>query len=349
MYHFQPDYRNIVNAARNIEPKRMPFYEHIICDDIMEKVLCINFKELINGSFNEKKEYFRSYCKFFMEMGYDTVSFEQCITKALPGAGALYSHTEPVIKDRDDFEMYPWDQIPDIFFQKFSADFKALREVMPDGMKAIGGPGNGIFEIVQDLCAYDGLCYISIDDPVLYEDIFLKVAKVMKSTWKRFLSEFSDVYCVCRFGDDLGFNTQTLISVDDIRKHLIPRYKEIVEIIHEYDKPFLLHSCGCIFPVMDDLIDIVKIDAKHSNEDGIAPFKVWVDRYGGRIGNFGGVDADVLCRSTVKEIEAYVSEVIGYSRGHEGFALGSGNSIPDYVPVDGYLSMIETGRKLRGE
>lgn len=30
-----------------------------------------------------------------------------------------------------------------------------------------------------------------------------------------------------------------------------------------------------------------------------------------------------------------------------GYALGSGNSIPDYVPVDGYLAMIEAAKKIR--
>jgi uroporphyrinogen decarboxylase len=31
----------------------------------------------------------------------------------------------------------------------------------------------------------------------------------------------------------------------------------------------------------------------------------------------------------------------------KGYALGSGNSIPDYVPVDGYLAMIEAARRVR--
>lgn len=349
MGFFQPDYKNIVNAAKNIEPLRMPFYEHIICDEIMEKVLGKSFKELISGSFEDKKEYFRNYCDFFLKMGYDTVSFEQCITKALPGAGALYKHSEPVIKNRADFEKYPWEEISDRFFSSFTDDFKALREVMPEGMKGIGGPGNGLFEIVQDLCSYEGLCYISVDDPELFGMIFEKVSGVMKDIWDRFLHEFSDIYCVCRFGDDLGFKTQTLISAEDIRKHLIPRYREIIEIIHRFNKPFLMHSCGCIFSIMDDLINIAEIDAKHSNEDGIAPFKIWVDTYGGRIGNFGGVDTNVLCQLNPKDIEEYVKEVVEYSLGHGGFALGSGNSIPDYVPIEGYLAMIETGRKLRGE
>jgi uroporphyrinogen decarboxylase len=31
----------------------------------------------------------------------------------------------------------------------------------------------------------------------------------------------------------------------------------------------------------------------------------------------------------------------------KGYALGSGNSIPEYVPVEGYLAMIEAARKIR--
>ena len=30
-----------------------------------------------------------------------------------------------------------------------------------------------------------------------------------------------------------------------------------------------------------------------------------------------------------------------------GYALGSGNSIPEYVPVEGYLAMIEGASRIR--
>ena len=347
MRHF-PDYQYIMQAANNIQPKRIPLYEHNISDIVMERILGDSFRSLLHGNAHERREYFAQYNRFFCEMGYDTVSFERCITQILPGGGALGEHADPVIKTMSDFEMYPWDMLEDEFFQAFEDDFCLLDEMMPEGMKAIGGPGNGVFEIVQDLCGFENLCYIRIDEPELYEAMFQKVTDVMIQIWKRFLDRFSDAYCVFRFGDDLGFKTQTLLSTDDIRMHLIPRYKEIVELIHGYEKPFLLHSCGAIFPVMDDLIDIVKIDAKHSNEDCIAPFSKWLDGYGSRIGNFGGVDVDVLCTKSEKEIVEYVSNVYHNSLGHGGVAIGSGNSIPEYVPEQGYLAMVNTVRDLRG-
>ena len=38
MDEFNPDYNNILLAAKNIEPKRLPLYEHLISPRIMEKI-----------------------------------------------------------------------------------------------------------------------------------------------------------------------------------------------------------------------------------------------------------------------------------------------------------------------
>ena len=167
--------------------------------------------------------------------------------------------------------------------------------------------------------------------------------------WDQFLKEFGDTYCVCRFGDDLGFKSTTLLSADDIKENIIPQYKKIIDLVHSHNKPFLLHSCGCIFDVMDDLISIAGIDAKHSNEDQIALFPVWVEKYGDRIGNFGGIDTDAVCRLGKAEMKEYILDVVGQCVGHGGFAFGSGNSIPPYVPTEGYLNMVETIREYRGD
>lgn len=104
-----------------------------------------------------------------------------------------------------------------------------------------------------------------------------------------------------------------------------------------------------IFNIMEDLINTAGIDAKHSNEDQIAPFSEWVEKYGDCIGNFGGVDTGHLCMKSESEIREMVCEILTYTGEHGGIAIGSGNSIPEYVPDEGYLAMVETVRKMRGE
>lgn len=346
---FTPDYRNIELSARNIEAPRLPLYEHFICTELMETVLSRAFAGLIGGNHADKVEFFRNYCEFFRAAGYDSPSFEGCITGALVDGGALGAHREGAIKDMSDFERYPWDSIPDRYFELYDDMFTKLAEAMPDGMKAIGGVGNGIFECVQDLTGYINLCFISEDDPELYAALFRKMSALMLDIWTRFMKKpYADAFCVLRFGDDLGYKNNTLLSADDIRRHIIPGYKEVIGLVHSYKKPFLLHCCGCIFNVMDDLI-AAGIDAKHSNEDEIARFPIWVERYGDRIGNFGGIDTDAVCRLSRPEMKDYILEVIAKCKGHGGFAFSSGNSIPNYVPVDGYLNMIRTVREARGD
>ena len=334
---FNPNYQNIVDAACNRIPSRMPLYEHLIDVHLMETVLDTRFAHLHN---TDKRSFFREYCRFFLEMGYDTVSWECCAGGILVNGGALGGGKPGAIQGWEDFEKYPWDTLEQRYFDAYSADFEALRQEMPQGMKAIGGVGNGIFELVQDLTGYMNLCFLREDEPELYE--------VLLAIWKRFLAQYADIYCVCRFGDDLGFKSATLLPPDDIRRLIIPQYKKIIDAVHEAGKPFLLHSCGNIFSVMDDLID-AGIDAKHSNEDQIALFPQWPKLYGHRIGFFGGIDTDAVCRLPKDEMTEYIRDVISQYHGKRGFAFGSGNSITWYTPPEQYLHMIRTVRQIRGD
>lgn len=346
---FQPDFRILSQAARNIQTKRFPLYEHIIDAKVMEAILGKRFADLYHGDDRDLDEYFRHYCSFFLQMGFDTVSFEELIGPAMPGSGALGQHVKGAIADRADFDRYPWEGICDTYFTMYRKRFEALRRNLPAGMKAVGGAGYGVFECVQDLVGYEALCYIRVDDPDLYAGLFARVGETNLKIWSRLLAEFGDIFCVCRFGDDLGYKSNTLLPVEDIQTLIIPAYRPIIAAIHAHDKPFLWHSCGCIFAVMEDMINIARIDAKHSNEDQIAPFTDWVDKYGERIGNFGGIDTDAVCRLSQPDMKAYIQDVIRKSVGHGGFAFGSGNSIPDFVPPESFLFMNQTARAMRAE
>ena len=346
MENFIPDFNNMVKAALNQIPDRVPFYEHQIANNIISEVMNTELNDVETYSDENLDDYFSVYCSFFKKVGYDTVSFERILSGIMPGNGALYGHADGCIKSREDFENYPWDNLKDIYFEKNTRYFDALKRNMPLGMKAVGGIGNGVFECVQDITGYMNLCYIKIDDINLYKDLFSRVGDVLYDIWKEFLEKYSDVFCVMRMGDDLGFKTNTLLPPKDIIEYIIPKYKKVIDLIHSFNKPFLLHSCGNIFGIMDELIE-AGIDAKHSNEDEIAPMHVWYEKYGDKIANFGGIDADILCRYSKEDISSYVTKIFETSKGLKGIALGSGNSIPEYIPVENYLTMLETLSNLR--
>jgi len=345
---FAPDYRNVEAAARNRRPPRLPIYEHLINDGFIGRSLGQPMQELASGrSGGDLRRYFELFCEFWRAHGYDTVSYEVCVTEVLPGGGALLGERAGPIQSRADFAAYPWADLPRIFWQRAAPRFEALAAAMPPGMKAVGGIGNGVLEISEDLVGFEKLCYMQADDPELFAELYRRIGELLGELWGTFLSRHAQVCCVARIGDDMGYKTGTLMAPRTLLEHVVPQYRRVVSRIHAAGLPFLFHCCGRVFDIMDGLLG-AGIDAKHSNEDVIAPFDEWIARYGRRIGLFGGIDTDRLCRMAPDGVYAYVLEAgRRFRRGAGGFALGSGNSIPDYVPAEGYEAMIRAAREIR--
>ncbi len=344
--NFTPDYRNIEAVLYNKRPHRLPLYEHLIDTPFIEKAL--NKKIVIEG--NESKdyeEYYRQLVGFWKDMTYDAFSYEANISELYPDHGAIFGGKLGPIQTRDDFNKYPFDEYPKIFWETYTPHLEAIRKVIPQGMKAYGGCGVGIFESSEDLVGYESLATLQYTDPDLFADLYIKIGDLYVELWREMVRKYSDTFVFFRMGDDLGFKTSTLLSPETIRQHIIPQYKRVIEIVHAANKKFLLHSCGNIFSVMDDIIGI-GIDAKHSNEDQIAPFEKWITRYNSRIGLFGGIDMNTLCTKTYDEIYKEVMEKGKRFRNMTlGYGLGSGNSIPEYVPIEGFMAMIDAVKEIR--
>ena len=349
MKPFQPDYQNIVDAAYNREAKRLPLYEHGFDTGVIKQIMGYEVQELFAGSLEDKTEAFRRICTFAVQYGYDCIPFEGCVTQVVQNGHGLLGHGKVLIDSMAALEAWPWEAKVEEYISMFKPYFDAVRVALPAGMKAVGGVGNGPFECIQDFVPFQELAFLQVDEPEVYAELWKRIGDLQFTLWKWVLENYSDCFAVFRFGDDLGFRSSTLIQPDSIRTHVLPQYKRIVDLVHTHKKPFLLHSCGKIYDVMDALINEVGIDAKHSNEDAIDTFDVWVDRYGDRIGNFGGVEMNLLTQNTPDEVKAYVRELLPKIEGHGGIAIGSGNQVSSYTEPANFIAMTEAVREWRGE
>ena len=344
--HFTPDYTNLLQVLNNQRPNRLPLYEHHIDAPFISKALGVEI-DPSNLNAGELTDYYRTVIGFWKDMTYDGFDFEAAICDIFPGHGAIMGGMAGPIQTREDFEKYPWKDIPVIFKEKYTPHFEAIRKTLHPGMKAYGGCGYGIFEGSQDLVGFEPLCVMQCLDPELFRDIFVRIGDLWIELWSWVIANYHDLFVFYRMGDDLGHKTSTMLEPDVVRQHILPQYKRVIDVVHSSGKKFLLHSCGCIFPLMDDIIAL-GIDAKHSNEDQIAPFIEWVEKYSSRIGLFGGFDLNLLILSTPDEVYRNILEKgTLYRNKANGYGLGSGNSIPGYIPVDGFLAMIEATVEIR--
>lgn len=245
-----------------------------------------------------------------------------------------------LINSWEDFEKYPW---PD--FNKMN--YKALDElVLPKGMKAMAVGPNGILENVIRLIGYDNLCMLTYDNPELVEAVFERVFELEYKHYQRFLE--SDKVGGCLINDDWGFAQGPMLSPQDMRKYVISRTKKLVELVHQSNRFAFQHSCGNVFDcgLIEDVINDCKFDGRHSYEDNTLAVEKAYDRYHHRIAILGGIDVDFLCRKTPEEVAKRSMEMLERSRQYGSYALGSGNSIPDYVPQANYFAMIKSATKI---
>jgi uroporphyrinogen decarboxylase len=343
---FQPDYRNILEVLYNRRPGRLPLYEHHIDLPFISNAL--NREIGLQGKkISDYEQYYSTVISFWKDMTYDAFDYEAAICDIYPGHGAIMGGMLGPIQTRSDFDKYPFDKIPHIFWENYTPHFEAIRKTLLPGMKAFGGCGYGIFESAEDLVGFEHLCTMQYEDPDLFSDLFKRIGDLYVTLWSELIRKYDDLYVFYRMGDDLGFKTSTLIEPDTIRKFILPQYKRVIDLVHKAGKKFLLHSCGCIFEIMDDLVRL-GIDAKHSNEDEIALFEKWIELYGDKIGLFGGIDVNTLCLCKYDEVfETVLEKGKRFRSLTRGYGLGSGNSIAGYVPVDGFMGMIDAVKEIR--
>ncbi|MCX7014239.1 MAG: hypothetical protein NTW86_17090 [Candidatus Sumerlaeota bacterium] len=245
------------------------------------------------------------------------------------------------IATREDFDKHPWPEVERAEFSQLEAAAAALSE----GMKLIAiGPG-GVLENAMHLLGYEGISYLLYDDPALVSDVFDAVG----SRIVRLLDNLAscDAVGAVALGDDMGFKTQTMLSTTAMRKYVFPWQAKIAKAVHRHGKPAILHSCGNRVAILEDVIGC-GWDGIHSFEDAIEPVWEAKPKYGNRTALLGGFDVDKLCRLSEAEVRAHVRFLFERCAPGGGWALGSGNSIPAYVPARNYLAMLDEGRKLNG-
>ena len=255
------------------------------------------------------------------------------------GRTYIDEHTGPITSWAE-FEAYPWPDPAGIR----TAGLEWLERNLPDDMCVVGSGGFGhIAEFINWLMGYETLCVALFEQRDLVRAISDRVNAFFEEAARRIL-QFDRVKALWG-SDDLGHRSGPLISPKDLREFVLPGHKRLSEMAHAAGRPYLLHSCGNLTTIMADLIEDVRIDAKHSFEDTIEDVREDKRVYGDRIALLGGIDVDFLCTASEPAIRKRVRDTLEVCMPGGGYCLGTGNSVANYIPVENYLVMLDEGRR----
>ncbi len=344
---------------RECAPKRVHFCELVIDIEVMKAI----FENYMGGTWVDtdysQKDSIRALYKNAIEcwyrLGYDYIRIgggpyfpakwrKGEDTAALSRGERLWTEEGvSLISSWEDFEKYPWpkDSGDNLWTQEFTSNN------LPEGMGFFTSAGNGVLEVtMSSIFGYENMSLLIYDDPKLVKAVVDRVGEQMYKWYEKVVGipELMGFYQ----GDDMGYKTSTMFSPEFLREYILPWHKKFAKLAHDNGLLYILHSCGQLDEIMDDLIHYVKIDGKHSYEDEITPVWDFKKKYGQDIAVLGGVDVDKLCRCSEREIRRYVRAILDSCMEGGGYLLGSGNTVANYIPVENFLIMLDEALNWKG-
>jgi len=157
---------------------------------------------------------------------------------------------------------------------------------------------------------------------------------------------------VVNTSDDIAGQQGPLISPKTYRELIKPRQRAYFEFIRERTPaPILYHSCGSIYRLMDDLIEIgvqainpVQVSAQDMETKRLK------QQYGERVAFWGAVDTQhVLPFGSVEQVRAEVERRIHDLAAGGGYVLAAVHNLQPEVPAENICAMFDAARACRWE
>ncbi|QGY43462.1 methyltransferase [Maribellus comscasis] len=223
--------------------------------------------------------------------------------RTLTAPGFFEDYNDPV-----DVDKFAWPD-PSLYLnRKESADRVAA---VPSDRIKMGILWSAHF---QDACAAFGMenaLMTMFLNPEMFRAVIDRITDFYLKANEIFYESTKGLLDAVLIGNDFGSQTGLMVDPDSLREFVFPGTKKLIEQAKSYSLVVMHHSCGSIFPVIQDLADlgadiIHPIQALASNMDG-ANLK---NHFEGVVAFCGGVDAqNLLVNGEPKDVTKKVMEL----------------------------------------
>ncbi|MCX7717135.1 MAG: hypothetical protein N2111_01865 [Candidatus Sumerlaeaceae bacterium] len=290
--------------------------------------------------------------EFARRAGYDYIKLQPGISlspgwkRVVPHMGATKTamdrnwaaEGEGAIRSMEDFEQFPWPDPDTVSY----ARFEEAERILPDEMAVIGQYGD-IFTFVWEVMGFENFAMALFEQPELVEALFQCVGALIYHLFEH-MAEFPRVQALW-YSDDLAYTGGLMVSPKVYRQHLFPWVAKIGALCRARGIPFLYHSDGVLWEVLEDLI-ACGVTSLHPIEPKSMDVAEVKERACGRLAVLGSIEVDTLARGTPEQVEALVRDRLRRAAPGGGYALGSSNSVPDYAKYENYITMLEACQRL---
>jgi len=240
---------------------------------------------------------------------------------------------------------------PNIAADSLARGAKALRASTDRAVVALFG-GN-LMEWGQFLMRIDNFLALLAAEPAAAERLLDKLVEIHLAGMERFLLAVGPWVDVVVFGDDLGMQTGPLISPTMYRRFFKPRHAVLWRRAKQLaDVKVMLHCCGGVRPLLDDLIDagLDAINPVQTSCAGMEPAGLKAD-FGLRLCLWGGgCDTQaMLPRAKPADVRDHVLRRLETLAPGGGFVFQQVHNIMADVPPENVVTMFDAVAEFNGK
>jgi len=241
----------------------------------------------------------------------------------------------------DDLDAFPWPRADDWDYSHIAAQLHTHRD------RATWARSRGIFDLA---CLIRGTEQLMIDlmlTPEFASALLDRITDVLHTLTERTLAAGNGAYTFYEYNDDIASQRAMMISPALWRQFIQPRMAKICNTIHRFGARVRYHSCGSIYPIIRDLIDM-GVDILNPIQPiahDMDPFRL-KHEFGQHLTFDGGIDIQqLLPTGTIPDVRHTVRRMIDIVGRSGGYILAGSHTLQGDIPLDNILALIDEAHR----
>ena len=233
--------------------------------------------------------------------------------------------------DPDDVNEFDWPD-PAIYLDR--EESRRLVKSMDDNYAKMGILWSAHFQDTLSAFGMEQALIVMLNNPEMFRAVIDRITEFYLKANEIFYESTKGYLDVVLIGNDFGSQTGLMLPRESIKEFVFPGTKKLIDQAKSYGLKVMHHSCGSIFPIIQDLIDLgadiihpVQALAKDMDAENLKK------HFDLKVAFCGGVDAQyLLVKGKPEDIVKKVSELKEIFPGGLIFSPSHEAILPDIPP-----------------
>lgn len=159
-----------------------------------------------------------------------------------------------------------------------------------------------------------------MDEPERVDAFFHRMSDIMAAVAERLCQlDITALYVM----DDCACNHGLLISPTQLRDHILPHWKKVIDVAHAADKPVFFHTDGKVEDLYGLFADELKIRMLNPLQPDLQDVGAFSREYHGRTGVYGGLWTGRIHQMSGQQIRDHVFDLFDKAGRNGGLIVSS--------------------------